>query len=548
MLKKVLLCLLFTAFSAFAQGEPQPIQKEEMENFLFSLKEVYKGAYAPANWKKDLYEWDIEEEFSKAKTSLHALEFATLKDFQSILNHFLDSFEDYHVGAFFHSTESSFLPFSVKTVEGRTFVVDIDSFFIDMNPLRVGDEIITFGGRPIQQVLEELRRTNRSGCNEKTNVGLADMALTYRRGERVNPMAAGCVEIEFKRKGLRGLKKAAFEWEYFSEKITDPNRITKSLESKKYRKLIPDFRMPYLEAKPPRLDRWGIGDRDGFLPHLGFVIWETDPESEYRAYIYRNQEGKRIGCIRIPHFHKWDIDELAEIVKKMESETDGLVIDQINNSGGLFFYLYGALSLFITEPINALHEQTRIDQQIVADAILYQEEVEIFGVEWALGDEIDGYTVTPKVAEGFILYGEFMQSQWNSGKFLTDPFPLLGIFEVEPHPAVRYTKPILVLVNELDFSCGDFFPALLQDSKRAKIMGTKTAGAGGYVETYSFPNKFGMSDFAITRSVAYRANGNPLENLGVVPDIPYEISVEDLQNNYKPYTDAINQALRTMLK
>src|SRR5690606_18873159 len=128
----------------------------------------------------------------------------------------------------------------------------------------------------------------------------------------------------------------------------------------------------------------------------------------------------------------------------------------------------------------------------------------------------------------------------------TDPYPLYGIDVIEPHAMVRYTKPVLILTNSMDFSGGDFFPAMMQDNKRAIIFGEKTAGAGGFVVTDIFPNFLGIQDFSYTASLAERKDHRPIENLGVQPDVPYKISVNDLTRNYVEYVQAIKKELKKM--
>jgi C-terminal processing protease CtpA/Prc len=137
--------------------------------------------------------------------------------------------------------------------------------------------------------------------------------------------------------------------------------------------------------------------------------------------------------------------------------------------------------------------------------------------------------------------------EWAAGRRLTDPLDLYGIDEIVP-TRYKYKKPILVLINELDFSAGDFFPATLQDNGRAKLLGTRTAGAGGYVLRFGFPNLSAIKTFSLTASLAERSDKDPIENLGVTPDVKYEISPEDLEFNYGPYKMKIIENLEEMLK
>ena len=63
----------------------------------------------------------------------------------------------------------------------------------------------------------------------------------------------------------------------------------------------------------------------------------------------------------------------------------------------------------------------------------------------------------------------------------------------------------------------------------------------------SFPNRFGVSGFRYTGSIAERPDGNPIENLGVTPDVLYKPTEEDLQNGYQGFAAAIHSTLKTML-
>ena len=95
------------------------------------------------------------------------------------------------------------------------------------------------------------------------------------------------------------------------------------------------------------------------------------------------------------------------------------------------------------------------------------------------------------------------------------------------------------MINEFDFSGGDATPATLQDYGRVKLIGVRTAGAGGSVE--EFRNTI-TSDykFHMTTSLMYRKNGTYVENYGVTPDLPLELSKSD-------YTNGFSQVLNKVL-
>jgi len=130
---------------------------------------------------------------------------------------------------------------------------------------------------------------------------------------------------------------------------------------------------------------------------------------------------------------------------------------------------------------------------------------------------------------------------------LTNPTYLGGVDHINPHPNYLYTKPILLLIDHMDFSCGDFFAAIMQDNKRATLFGSKTAGAGGCVTSTSFLNQHGLVKFFYTFSLAERADAQIIENLGVAPDIKYELTEADLKTRYQPYAAAVNQAIEKLL-
>jgi len=144
-------------------------------------------------------------------------------------------------------------------------------------------------------------------------------------------------------------------------------------------------------------------------------------------------------------------------------------------------------------------------------------------------------------------FHQFIIDEWSQGHILTDPIFIDGVDVINPNPEYHYSKPILFLINELDFSGGDFMPAILQDNKRVVLFGSRTAGAGGFVLNKTFPNQYGVARVTITGSIAEREGKGKIESLGVTPDIEYKMTADDVQNRYVNYGKTVNEVLSTLL-
>ena len=154
-----------------------------------------------------------------------------------------------------------------------------------------------------------------------------------------------------------------------------------------------------------------------------------------------------------------------------------------------------------------------------------------------------GYPITERVIQELQDYVLDLLSTWESGSRFTEPHHLLGLSHIIPHPKGHYSKPILLLINELGFSCADIFAAIMQDNHRATLFGKQTAGAGGYVRKYKHTSRFGIAGYTLTGSILIRPNGKMIENLGVAPDVPYELTIRDIREDYADYVQAVNNEI-----
>lgn len=555
------------------------------------LQHHFTNHYAPSNLKKELFGWNMQQQFEQAKKQIETKNSMSVKEYQKMLKGIFQSTSDYHVQHQFCSTEWAFFPLSLQSINGRYFIecpeeigVDVQEFlFLDEDSdqmsieipgqLNTGDEAIAFNGVAIRDAIEKIIDDVLGGDRTATGYALANKAIFHRSGTHGETVPSGSFQLTVKHKSNGRVSTYDFPWVYSRELVKEPKAsvafveisskftpaklpldgISKKDYSVAYAKHL--LKRSFVKTKKlnQKLEENGENEDQrtkGFLPPLGPVLWETDPQDHVYAYLYQNQSRQRIGYLALPTF---DADEeifreIVQILKRFDRESDALVIDITNNGGGYLYFMYAVLSALTDQPLKTLSSEQILIQADVYDALSLSRICKTsYADDETMTSWFMGYPVDDFVRQELINYTESIVSSWNAGKRMTHLLPM-EFTQLRPHPEVQYTKPLLVLTNELDFSCADLFPAILQDNGRAVIFGKKTAGAGGYVKQYSYPSLFGLSMFSLTGSVVYRLDGSPVENMGVEPDVPYEMTMRDLEENYVDYVKAVNNAVRALVR
>jgi len=563
------------------------------------IKNTYEVKYAPAEWKKTYMGWDLDDQINQAKSLIQIAGPLTVKDYQKILHAFFISMNDYHVHESYFSTELAILPFTVSGVNGKYFFSEVHRELLEVmlefglykgaEIPEVGNEILIFDSQPVYDAVQDVKFREVGNSDSKTTEAIAESFLTKRLGALGHRVPEGINCIQFINNGGQ-LIEAEIEWFYNPESIASKSNKVKTQDKKTKRfgkvminptaqKLKGDFSQVYKKILGKRLkgkmnsaeiETKATKALDTTSLTLGKIIWKWKPNSLFDAYIYQLPNSKkRIAYIRLDTFYPSSDPEIvnafaaefAELVSFFQSKSDALVINQVDNPGGWVFYVYGIASMLSDKPLAVPAHRLCITQEDVAEAIddldgglddqKNNEEDDVDIITAMPGQEneiILGYAIDDNFEKGLKDFSEFIINEWNAGKTCTSLVYPYGVERLTPHPSARYTKPILLIVDKSDFSGADFFPAILQDNKRAIIFGEKTAGAGGFVSTHNYPNQFGLEVYTYTASIAERANGQTIENLGVTPDIAYEITESDFRNGYKGYIKAINKAVEGMLR
>ena len=210
-------------------------QKNNMASDLDVIKNTFAIKYAPAEWKKTYANWDLEEQIALAKKKVNESKKISVKDYQRILQQFFTSTRDYHVGVHYFSTEVAILPFRVASANGKYFISWIETFSqeeIDslsaeeykliqhfQFPFTVGDEIVEFDGKPVDQVIHEMKSREFGNPESGTDQLLAESALTMRLGTKGQEVPNGPVKIVVRKSDSGELLTFTTEWIYLPEKI-----------------------------------------------------------------------------------------------------------------------------------------------------------------------------------------------------------------------------------------------------------------------------------------------------------------------------------------
>ncbi len=541
--------------------------RKQMCSDLDIIQTILSNHYAPAEWKKQHIGWDLEREVEKAKSSIWDMSEISVKDYQLILQNFFKTMKDYHTSVFFVSTEMASLPFEVHGVNDKIFITGIDRKKLPKEsfPFEIGDELVLFDGVPAYEVVVDLQNRYSGDNNSETDRRFAEGFVTTRLGFFGHDVPRGPIIIDVKPKNDENTYSHQLSWEYVPEKINNDTPLfksgTKEFSLRERAEAILDNNVKALKKFFPeekKISSWSFGARESTIPELGNIVWKTKDDDLFNAYIFESPQQKRVGYIRIPTympdcsrcFLDEYVDAFAKIIEKFDSETDALIIDQINNPGGLVSYVYVLSSMLTKTALETPKHKMAISQENVFFAAMLLPELENIksddDAKAAFGDTFLGYPVSYEFVRIFIDYCRFIIEQWNKGSQITEPYHFLGMDYINPHYKANYTKPLMVVVNELDVSGGDFFPAILQDNQRATIFGTKTSGAGGMISVFQYPNIFGVRGFSYTTTIAERADKNPIENLGVKPDVEYSLTENDFQHGYKEYANAIVSAVETI--
>jgi len=561
MFKKYYSILLAVIMLATATSADALLTREQRISDAQTMIALFEHRYAPLQWKEESLGISFGDLTSKLVAEAYKENLTDL-EFYAAMAKFSGGVKDTHNWFILPSNYRADLGFTCDYVEDRVLIANIDREELpeDVFPYERGDELVAMDGIPVHEIIDELSQYESEG-NWLAEMRFLAGTLTHRRQRNYPYIPSGPVYLDIFSQSRGTMEAVTLEWAMEGKPLAG-TELPILVPVQPIEPITPKSEVANFDKikNPLEILRWsGIDSEKGVHgrirdPEPFFPMWES--------YVKRTNSplvsgifllnGYRIGFLRIPTWapQEWSgwIKYLEEQIPYLEKETDALLIDQTDNGGGWICLGEVVSEFLVSESIPSNLFQLRANRHFLKS----MEEWYIHLTEQA--DQQRDQEIAKKIIDE-------IRAAIEEGRPLTDPVSLCFTDGyIHPHftdEGVKtvYTKPILMLINEWSISTADMTPAPLQDAKRVVMFGGTTCGAGGNVETTSV---IGHSDFRISqtesltvRPIAVMTDSgvptNYLENVGVIPDVPYYITVDDFVNGYQGYKKAIEDTMMEML-
>lgn len=529
-------------------GNLRMLRADERAADFDQLLEMFKSYYGPYQLKEAKLGINIEKLAGDLKAQ--AQNAKTDEEFMGYVMQFGAALKDGHVQFAIENSASNVaryrLPIVLASVEDKAIVGDIDATLAAFSEISKGDEILSVDGKTPQEWMKaalKYRATARDLSDKAVMITSAVNRRSYMTDLIPNsPMA----EIKFMTADGE-TKVVSLPWT--KSKF---NPALDGIITPKDSKL--NLSVPYLsdmntidghagqmgQVEPIFLTaqtqrKYGfikVYPSDAALKKFGLT---PDQKPAIYAAIYK-YGGKTVLLVRQNTYSPEDfkgsvyMKAYQALMSEYENLADVLVLDQTHNPGGS--YCANFYDLFAKEGDVQSVEKVRADRKWIND----------LEVNWPT-QAVDG---NPWDIKTVMAWGAIVEKAYDNGDFMTESFPLFGGSAYSSPRQFTWTKPMLVLIDELAGSCGDMFPMLVKANKRAKLFGQNTMGLGGNVEEVGQLNNSRIT-IAMTRGLfhPYRPDGkyvpaDLVENNGVAPDIEYSHTVKDVRAGYVDYVKAFS--------
>jgi hypothetical protein len=540
-----------------------------------SLAALYAKRYGPYEWKRDALGVDllnIAPWLTQVQATKNDL------DFYEVMSQYVASLNDAHDVYELPSTYQATLNFTVDIYDGKLLVDFINRQRLPAAEFGFvnGYELISIDGQDSQKQLDGLLRYE-IAANPRSTRRLAAQLLTI-RPQVLMPHAGDVPEISVVlfRRPDGNTETYRIPWAKSGLLLTNVGRYTtpgSATLSTRHKPLatgdstVDPYIDPPVSDQPPdylqvlrRLQNCRLPDRavNGFggqapvfiggLPSSFVLRQGRSSQDPFFSGVF-GAGGHPIGFIRIPSFSPANataaLIAFQNEIAYFQANTDGLVVDVMRNPGGDVSYLNAILSLLMPAPWRSIAFELRATSEFVVAVSTALASAAAQGAPQPYLDLLQ------KIKDEILAANAAMRCR-------TVPIPLDDV-TIDRAPAmddkgniVAYTKPLIVLTDEMSASAADAFAATIQDNARGPLVGWRTMGAGGNVEAWE-AGTYSLGITTVTESLMNRKNpivtadyptAPYVENIGVRPDIQIDyMTAGNLNQHGKPFVDAFIAAI-----
>ncbi len=495
-----LLLLTLATSSSYAQ-----LTMDQKISDFQALAALYAKRYGPYEWKRDALGIDL---FNVAPWLAQVQATKNDLDFYEVMQQYVASLNDAHDVYQLPSTFQANLNFTVDIYDGKLLVDSINRLRLPAAEFGFvnGYELVSIDGQDSQKQLDGLLRYE-IAANPRSTRRLAAQLLTF-RPQVLMPHAADVPEISvvlfrrpdggmetyripvgqvgtapdqcrplhhtgFRRYDVRGLGARARRPS--GDRPCEPP--------------VPDETPTYLQVLS-RLQNCSLPDKavNGFgaqvpvfaasLPSNFVLRQGRSSQDPFFSGVF-SAGGHIIGFIRIPSYAPLNttaaLTAFQTEIAFFQANTQGLVIDEMRNPGGSVSYLNAIVSYLMPSKWRSLPFEVRATSEWVASISSSLVSATAQAAPQSIIDQLQ------LIKDEIVAANSAMRGR-------TKPIPLDDV-TTDRDPArdskgnlLAYTKPLIVLVDEMSASGGDAFAATIQDNLRGPLVGWRTMGAGGTVE------------------------------------------------------------------
>ncbi len=519
----------------------RPLTSEELLADFDILVTNVNSYYGPKEYKEQKFQVNVKQLAAEFREKI--VRSQSEAESYGYFRQFLAKLDDGHVGLQIASTTGGVLTYSLgiflTPVEGKALVGSVvEGEVAEGTQIEIGDEVLRIDGKRPHDYLPTILKYDWLANPVSAEHFIMRAALRpFYITEMVPTLAKARVEFQ-KANG----QTYSLDLPWVERKIPLKKEVQLNARhnftvpfSREYNQFAPNsslaqmgnvnpfFMTPQAQAKyefqevKPSAEMLGqVGLTEAQLPKIFAALY---------AY-----GGKKILLVRQPTYSPTDFSTqnhlraYMAIFKEFESQADVLVIDQTHNPGGSGLYCSNFYGLLNDEAKPAPVQMCKADRKWMNSLANTQ-----------------GIT-DPEEMQQTLSMAREVEKAYDNGNFLSPALPIfVGRNLVQGFGG--WSKPVLVLIDELAGSCGDVFPMLIRDNGRGKLFGKRTMGLGGNVETVvTLP--FSQASLSLTRGLfmTYRSDGayDPslfVENNGVKPDYPYSHTAQDFRGGFVEYVN-----------